>query len=174
MSHNGLQCTLRLPFAWRRLDDVNRANLPRAFELNRSLLEALALIEQPQSVGEAHDQKHWARIETKLDLALNLLGLVLSAQRPAPAPQHLRLSQFDVSWLDEAGPEPGSDILVMLHASSRLPLHLSLPARVTALHTEPDGLRVQASFEDLPEELRESLAQWVFREHRREVRALHT
>jgi hypothetical protein len=62
---------------------------------------------------------------------------------------------------------------VLLHASTRLPLHLTLPARVTALNTEAEGIRVHASFEQLPEELRESLAQWVFREHRREVHARH-
>jgi hypothetical protein len=173
MDNNSLHCILHLPFAWRRLDDTSRSNLPRAFEINRTLLAALALLDQPLAVHEGHDRAGLDRLETKLDLALNLLGLMLSAQRPAPLSQFLRLSQHDISWLDEAGPEPGSEVLVLLHASTRLPLHLTLPARVAALNTEAEGIRVHASFEQLSKELRESLAQWVFREHRREVHARH-
>jgi Atypical PilZ domain, cyclic di-GMP receptor len=171
MEQAGIILETSLPLQWRVAESFPQASVQRWTTTNLILLKALAILDAAPLPREHPPDMVQERLEAKLDLLIALFSQLILRDPAPPAEVAMKLSAHGVSWLEEAGPEPGAKLALALYLSPKLPLPLTLPAAVTALHPQGHGIEVQATFLDLEAELREALEQAVFRAHRRAIHA---
>ena len=143
-----------------------RVSLAAANE--RLLRVALLSDEHPleRSDEEGGHPGELLRIESKLDLVLELLSELL-ATATEPLPLHpVRLGAAGLEWR-QAGtlPAAGDRVMIRLLPDPLLPRPLSLPGRVLKV----DDGRVLVRFEAIGETVADLLQRLVFRHHRRQV-----
>lgn len=160
----------RLPFAWLPASAVrSRADL---MDEAQRVLVACAMLEETRRRSDESSplEADVDRLHLKMDLVLEMLGNLLSAQLARPAPQPLWLSSQGVLWL-EHGPCPaaGSQGLVSIHLHAALPRPLLLPAVI--LHA--GGGETSARFDGLNEACQSELERHVFLRHRRAIAINH-
>lgn len=164
-----------LPLAWVVAGALDAARLSVWMHTNAILLRALATIEaQPPATDYESEPgtptgRMLERLEAKIDLSLSLLSRLLGHESSLQQALPVTLSANAVEWESASLPEAGSEILLTLHLSPKLPHPLQLPARV---ERSGNG-RALARFTHLDEETRDWLERTVFRQHRRHIQALH-
>ncbi|HJW82357.1 MAG TPA: PilZ domain-containing protein [Acidiferrobacterales bacterium] len=107
------------------------------------------------------------RLETKINLILELVSQVLARQLQLPEALAVRLSAHEIEWEAATAPVIGSAVLVEAYVCPRYPRPLILPATVQGFA----GGRVRAVFDDLGESVQELLEKLIFRHHRRQIAA---
>ena len=156
------------PYAEDRDPDLEALNLG-----NEQTLRLLAAVEEfyPEA-GEDHSPNHeLARLETKLNLVLELLSELLASQHPQPPGRQVRLNAHAVSWqlLGEAAPDPGQRLLVEAYLSPEVPRPLRLLGRVLDDTGEASPALVTAALEPPSEQVIDLLEKFIFRHHRRAI-----
>ena len=163
---DGLQWEGPMPLTWHD----GEPNLAQRQVMLREAALLLAAVNQLEAGRETDatspDNRRLDRLEAKLDLALHLLARVLQPQAPAKS-RAVSLGAETVAWDDDAPPAEGQAIILSLRPSEQLPLTLELPAVALA----PENGRARARFQDLPDDLADTLTQFVFRRHRQAIRA---
>jgi hypothetical protein len=177
-TQDGVSYRATLPIGWRSL-----AGEPTQEEVqvwmygNVTLLHALATIETHPSEKEtevsAATAKILERLESKVDLALNLVARLLAQSTVLPATCPAILTAETLEWRSVEAPAQHAFLVISAYLSPKLPLPLMLPARVEALGTEPGGSRVFARFTHLDEDTLEWLSRTIFRYHRRAIHTQH-
>lgn len=160
--------------AWElRLDRAQESVSGAETERNERLLRALSLFDEQGSErpdDESETTPELIRLETKLDLALELLFELVSSNKEKLRRVPIRLGAYGMEWRQEA-PPPGIEdpLWVHLRLDPRLPQPIRLPARVVAVETLASGDLVRVEFEHQGGELPELLEKFIFRHHRRQV-----
>ncbi|ADE15429.1 conserved hypothetical protein [Nitrosococcus halophilus Nc 4] len=132
--------------------------------LNSSIPSPLELLEeQPLLYSELQ------RLELKVDLLLEQIGLLLAQQAPLPAAVPLRLTAQELQWWAQEAPRSGETVQVEVYLKEELRRPLVLLGRVKAREAETHGYRVWVLFTDLGEGVREGLERFIFRWHRRHI-----
>lgn len=171
-NQTGVAYTTTLPLSWREAVNIAPGETERWQHANISLLHALATVEampadREKELGLA--AKAYERLETKVDVMLDMLGRLLAERIEIP-PEHLIILRANgLEWLDMNAPETGSEIVICLYLSPKLPQPLTLTASVQSCAQEGDSTRVQCVFTHLNAEITEWLERTVFRYHRRSV-----
>lgn len=164
MADDGLSVTLDLPCDLTRLEAAGAA-LDDLLWQDLLVLRVVNQMEgQAAREGEADSQPD--RLEAKLDLALNLLARSLGGGGVAPM-RRITLNAGGFTLLAGQDFRVDEQLLLRIQLSPALPLPLLMPARVGA--SGADSLR--AEWIELPDALRETWTQWLFRRHRRQVHA---
>lgn len=161
----GLSVELELPLVWHRRDPMGEAPCNRA--ANLAILNYLEARDEAGAAVAAREQSNntdLARLEHKLDLMLNMLGLLLEQQQvPVPA-RRLRLSTDELGWQGSLPLEAGAALWleVFLEPASR-PLCLA-----GELGTNQDEqVRIHLQLQDPA--VRDAFEKWIFRQHRRAI-----
>lgn len=160
-----------LPVGWIRLaKPLELAEVHSLTERNIRVLQVCATIEE-QGPVEKGDEKalHAAdllRLEVKMNLLLELMGQILAAQQPRPAPTTIRFNALGAQWRAMALLEPGEQGLLQIHLRECLAQPLTLIANVT--HVSPEG-QVRATFTPPGEATADLIEKLAFRRHRRHV-----
>lgn len=147
-------------------------SLHRISARNEALLRALAVLDEshrpPEEVAESV-QHELLRLDSKLQLALDLLGELLARQVNLPDPCPVRMTAAGIEWQprpETVLPQPGTVLRLDLYPSDQLPRPLVLEARL--VEGAPTGwLRAAFSWGSAAE--REALERFLFRLHRRSV-----
>ncbi len=111
------------------------------------------------------------RLETKLNLALDLLGTLLEQAVPRPEPESVELSSESACWIMQTPPA--------LHSRGRLALYLHpllaqpviLPGEIVETFPQEDGKghKVKFDFDPMPDDTTDAFVAFVFRGHRRAI-----
>jgi hypothetical protein len=168
----GLTFKAQLPLRWRVIEDIENYNAPN----NSRFLNILPVLEEPESHSQEHKAPNaeLARLETKLDLVLEMLGEVFQQRKPLPRQIPFQISANGMTWLDEAEPpEKDSYIELQVYLSPQLFVPLALSAQVSLVEDMGNVYRVQAKFLPMEESLQEWLEKYIFRQHRRRVAQQH-
>lgn len=160
-----------LPVAWR--------SLPRPLELpaiasltdrNLRVLQVCATLEEQGAVEKKDDTAPHsvdiARLEVKMNLLLELMGQLLAAAQPRPAPVLIRFNALGAVWNSSAPPRPGEQGLLDIWLRESLPQPLTLIANVTRV--APDG-QVKATITPPGEATADLIEKLAFQRHRRQV-----
>jgi hypothetical protein len=172
---DGVSFHANLPLEWQPLGDAERHAVEVWMHTNVVLLRALSTIEAQPPLSDYENEpgsptgRMLERLEAKVDLALALMGRLLSQEQPAPWPTPLTLSARAVEWQADALPPAGSPVLITLHISPRLPQ----PLRLAAIVKHSGQGSAKAVFTHLGEEMQDWLERTVFRQHRRHIQARH-
>jgi Atypical PilZ domain, cyclic di-GMP receptor len=170
----GIHLEARIPLQWRTAEAFPEATLARWNATNIVLLRALAVLDAGHVAHEHGAEQGQDRLEAKLDLLVALFSQLILRDPTTPAEAEVELGNMGLAWHDEAGPEPGAQLALSLYLSPKLPLPLTMPARVAALQPRDHGLLIQAEFMSMPREFQELWEQTLFRMHRREIQARRT
>lgn len=177
---SSLTYTAELPLAWHEQAPPSPATLALWRHANLALLRGLATMEsfvppESEAPADAATAKALERVEAKLDLALGLLARLLAERGELPPALPVTLGTSRVSWRVAGLAElaPGSELLLQLYLSPRLPEPLRLWARVGQV--QPGGAETlyEAELLERDVEFDEWLTRTLFRYHRRALQSRH-
>ncbi|MGQ9684906.1 MAG: PilZ domain-containing protein [Thiobacillaceae bacterium] len=154
---------MTLPCAWERRS-------PAGLELEALWAEALMILRVVNLIDghaprEGEAEAATARLEAKLDLALHLLALSLYGRQDPPRQARIELAADGCTLDTGQALQPGDEIVLGLHLTPALALPLKLAATVYASSASETRVHWIA----MPEAVRASWEQWLFRQHRRMV-----
>jgi hypothetical protein len=169
--HNELAYEDVLPVGWTTLPKpLDPAAIASLTERNVRTLQVCATIEEQGMVEKSEDKSlHSAdlmRLEVKMNLILDLMGQLLAAQQPRPAPTAVRFNTLGAVWKSAAPLRVGEQGLLDIYLRESLAQPLSLIANVTQVSA--DG-RVKATFAPPGEATADLIEKLAFRRHRRHV-----
>lgn len=137
---------------------------------NVRLLQVCAVLEEHGATEKKDESAPHAadmlRLEVKVNLLLDLVGQLLAAQLPRPAPTLVRFNVMGALWKTLDPPRVGEQGLLEIWLRDSLPQPLALVANVTQVAA--DG-HVKASFVPPGEATADLLEKLAFRRHRRQV-----
>jgi len=171
---DGLLLEAVMPLNWQELGEMEKGVRPLfPAEKNERLLRVALLSDEHQLERVDEEIGHpgeLQRIESKLDLVLELLAELLTDSDAGMQPRPVRLAARGLEWV-EPGPVPaaGSTVVVNFIPDPGLPRPLSFTARVLEVLAETQGSRVRVRFEAEGDAVRELLERLIFRHHRRQV-----
>jgi len=169
--HNELAYEDVLPVGWRALArPLDLANVTALTERNLRTLQVYATIEEQGPVEKAEDKSlHSAdllRLEVKMNLMLELMGTLLTAQKPRPPATPLKFNALGALWRSQAPPRQGEQGLLDIYLRECLAQPLTLIANVTQVSN--DG-QVKVAFAPPGEATADLIEKLAFRRHRRHV-----
>jgi hypothetical protein len=169
--HNELAYEDVLPVGWRALaKPLTLAEVTALTERNVRTLHVCATIEEQGPVEKAEEKSMHStdllRLEVKMNLVLELMGQILAAQQPRPAPTTVRFNALGAVWQAANPPRNGEQGLLDIWLRDCLAQPLTLIANVTQV--TPDG-RVKATFTPPGEATADLIEKLAFRRHRRHV-----
>jgi hypothetical protein len=137
---------------------------------NVRLLQVCAVLEEQGAFEKKEESSAHAadlmRMEVKVNLLLDLVGQLLAAQLPRPAPAQIRFNAVGALWKSTQPPRVGQQGLLEIWLRESLPQPLVLIANVTQVAL--DG-HVKASIVPPGEATADLLEKLSFRRHRRQV-----
>jgi Atypical PilZ domain, cyclic di-GMP receptor len=161
-----------LPIAWEF-----HSQLPGEGEihrLNRSsavLLQMLLMLDEPtldnEEETEGTGSEHWRRLEAKVDILLNLVGELLTADAALPAAHVLQLGVAGLCVQGVVGnpSQLGQIVKVRLFLDPMFPRPLQLFARIGDVR---EG-SLTLAYCELDAPVQDLLDRYVFRQHRRAI-----
>ena len=160
-----------LPVSWQVWTGIPADTAHQRQANEETLRVILSLDEHPH--GELADQDpalahELVRLESKLNLVLELLGQLLVKQLALPPEVPVQLHAGGLEWETPTAPPTDARILIELYPCNRFPRPLQLSATV---RTAPRAGWAAASFDDLGEVVQDQLEMLIFRHHRRRVAA---
>lgn len=170
----GITYQASLPLSWGEVPQPTLATLIASRHSNIALLRTLAALEAsvPERDHEldTHAAKALERLETKLDIALNMLAQLAARDISMPATTPIVLGARQVEWHGNT-PQPaqGQYVAITLYLSPRLPQPLRLYSRIVV----SENGRCLAKFLDQDAEFDEWMTRTLFRYHRRGLQARH-
>jgi hypothetical protein len=168
----GLVYEDRLPLRWRRVTVREHAHVEAS---NAGFLRVVQALEQPPvELTDEHPDvaREFHRLESKIDLMLDLLGRLLVRQIDLPAPVPVRLTAERLGWqTTDQPPEAGTGVEVELYLRPEYPHPLLLAGRVVEVVPAGAAKQVVVEFDALGEAVHDWLEKTIFRHHRRLVHA---
>ncbi|MHB8255657.1 MAG: PilZ domain-containing protein [Acidiferrobacterales bacterium] len=161
-----------LPLSWRDANPLDGLQRRAEQAANEELLRILSVLEErPQELADDHPAvaQELRRLDSKLDLVLDLVGRVLAHHEPPPPPLTVRLRARDLEWHDVRAPAAGGRVDVALYLCLRVPRPLTLSGRVRSVQPSPEGFRAVMDIDDPGEVVAELLEKIIFVHHRRTV-----
>ena len=150
---------------------VDVATLAGWTERNLRLLQACAALEETTQLDVADEASPYAaelqRIDLKVNLLLELVGLLVAASQSRPAPAALRFNVQGMLWRHN-GPLPPVDtpVRIEIYLRENMVQPLTLMGH---MREESAGGMASVRFDDLPEPVADHIKKLVFRRHRRQV-----
>jgi hypothetical protein len=166
-----------LPVLWRVSPGLLEPDIAAGLaERNLQVLQAWDAMEEHGPVEKPDENNPYAadilRLERKMNLLLDLVGQILAANRPRPAPAPVRFNALGAAWRGSAPlPETGAQGVLEVYLHDCLAQPLRLPGRVT--NVTPDG-NVKARFIPLGEDVADLIEKMAFRRHRRQIAGTRT
>ncbi len=161
-----------LPLSWRETAPVDGLQARAQQAANEEFLRVLSILEEhPPELADDHPAvvQELRRLDSKLDLVLDLVGRVLGHHEPLPPPVAVRLHARDLEWSDVRAPSAGSRIQVALYLCLRVPRPLALSGRVRSVEPFAGAFRIMMDIDDPGEAVAEQLEKIIFVHHRRTV-----
>jgi hypothetical protein len=163
-----------LPLRWRRSEDA----LPLARSLainhgNEQLLRHLAALDEFRPEGGEDDSQtahDLHRLESKLDLLIDLMGELIARQSALPEAVPVRLCAETLVWTCPSGaaPAPGDRVEAEVFLNARYARPLVMYGTVESVQAEDgDRVRISLHYDGLSEGARSALEKTIFRQHRR-------
>ena len=171
-SETAVSCTLFVPVAWhsqghapRPGEDLHQRNLQCL-----QYIEALEAHSHRKSESPSEIELEIQRMESKLNLALDLLASLVAQTLARPAANSIELAASHARWspdLPVDGEERGR---LHLHLHPLLATPVELPGTLSMLDSgDRRVMTAHCQFDPMPDDLNDALLAFVFRGHRRAV-----
>jgi len=162
-----------LPLQWREVQEQFAFLKISSFnENNEEVLRFIGVLDEfPNEIGDEYAPiaQELTRVETKLNLLLNLVGQLLTVHFPLPPLKAVKLNPVGIEWITDQGPRPGDFGIVEIYLNSSCPRALTFPGKVEGVEDTGNGYRISVQFLALSASIQERLEKIIFRHHRRRV-----
>ena len=170
----GLAYHDEMPLGFRPLAAIpDAAELQRLNTENQQILQLDASLEERHPVDAKDDdaviRNELERLESKLNVIMQLLARLLSRENVLPGDRKFRLAADGIEWEHDAMLKVGSLGVVSLHINRTLPYPLDLAGKVVGVHQSGAKYRTAFVFEGVAANVVELLEKMIFRHHRRAV-----
>lgn len=169
-SETQVSCRLWLPFSWQADlpapqpgDDLHQRNLQ-----SLHYIEALENHGHKKSESPTETELEIQRLESKLNLALDLLGSLVNQSQERPSPANIELSVSAARWTREKPIKDEQRGRLALYLHPLLANPITLPGLCYGSEAATD-FNVHCQFDPLPDDLADALLAFVFRGHRRAI-----
>lgn len=162
-----------LPLGWEAVDELPSAQRLATLNAgNEAMLRAREGLEEPPRATEESQEfaQEFQRLDSKLNLIMELLAEWLRRQGDLPPVLPLRFNARGIAWRSDDRPPADALVRLQLYICPTFPKPLVLYGRVLPGEPGDDGAVV--TFEGLSTGLVDGLERLVFRRHRREVAQL--
>ena len=164
----------RIPMRWRPLvSPPGEMDGLQHLESNLTVLQVACTIGDSVS-PEMLDERQLlgadlARMETKLNLLMDMTGALLSREGLIPELVTVELTSRAIRWETDRPSTPGDFLEIALYPCARLPKPVILIAVVHEVQPLAAGFCVAAEWFQLAPTLSDALEKMIFRNHRRRV-----
>ena len=166
----------RIPIAWQVLEQHPAAwQLLKAHQSNEQVLRYLASVDDQLQRHDTGEDDHGpvpheiARLESKLNLLMDMVGRLLGEQVVLPPETPVRINADELQWQTDNPPPAGSLVSVDLYLNPRFPSPIVLHGRIDQVTPVEGGFRVEMSYCYMSDMVRNGIEKLVFRQHRRLV-----
>ncbi len=165
----------RIPVRWRPLvSPPGEMEVLQHLESNLTVLQVACAIGDTASPEMLDEQRQGlgtdlARMETKLNLLLDMTGALLSRERLLPETVAVELTSRAIHWQTDRPPKPGDFLEIALYPCTGLPKPVVLIAVAQEVQRMAAEFRVGAEWFELAPALSDALEKLIFRNHRRRV-----
>ncbi|MCG5499533.1 PilZ domain-containing protein [Ectothiorhodospira lacustris] len=163
----------RLPLAVEPVAGIPPAEeLARINEANESLLRVCAGMDdvQPRRTDDAGEvSQELLRIESKVNLLVEMVSLLLHAHARIPPPVPVRISAEGLGWAQPEAQQPGQILCLSFYLCPQFPKPLTLFARVASCESAASGHELSVLFQGMSSALEDGIQKMVFRRHRRSI-----
>ncbi|HEB56078.1 MAG TPA: hypothetical protein ENI98_07200 [Gammaproteobacteria bacterium] len=169
MQDDVLSIKTALALNWRALPEVTSVgSLRRNNLLTFALLETLA--DQQFAAHEPHHSSpELQRIESKLNLLIDLFSKLHAQPQSHAELIPVRLSCKSIEWHADVAPDDSASLLLELYPDSEMPHALKIIARVVSIVEHDGHYLLRTRFTSLDEIESNHLEKWIFAHHRRMV-----
>ena len=158
----------RLPLRW-SLSDTAVGHIPT--QQNQLIFTLLDHLDEPLlHKSDAGQTDELVRIETKLNIIMQLLGQFLQTQESPQTLHAIRFTSDTLAWKVEQALPVGSLLQVTVYPDQNIPLPVTFLASVIAV----SDFWLEVDMHGLSEEELAIWSRWVFRQHRRQVAQTRT
>jgi len=164
-----------LPLGWEVVERMPPSHrLATLNAANEALLRVREGLEEPARGTDENQEmaQEFQRLESKLNLMLELMAEWLRRQGDLPSALPVRFTARGIAWETEQPPAPGTLLRMRLYICPTFPKPLVLFGRVLRHEAGDSGTDAIAEFLDLSPGAVDGLERLVFRRHRREVAQL--
>ncbi len=176
MTDSGVVYEDRLPLTWRWAElPSTRREREHQDESNLAVMNVVLSLGEKSVIDGGEESAPWmqemARIESKLDLVLALLGDVLARDQnlPVPMPIPVCLTGSGITWCTDNSLQVDDPVELTLYLLPGVPRPVILHGIVQEVEPEATGYRIQAAFTDMQPLFQDNLDKLVFRWHRRHI-----
>lgn len=170
-SRYGITWQGTVPFTYKTEPPPPQAILDEWMRANVVLLQALSTLEAPQQEIEldhgAPKDHVIQRLESKLDLTISLLAILLRQQITIPDTVPITLMADSIEWESTTLLDPDTQVNLSIYLNPRLPQPLMMPAVITVIN--PENKKIRAKFTKMNDECQDWLERTLFRFHRRSI-----
>ncbi len=154
--------------------EVANARLTAIQESNEEILRVIAALdEHHMESGDEESQylgQDLVRIESKLDLLLDMVAHMLASQLAVPSQRPIRMTARAIQWRQaEPPPATGQQVLLDLYLHRKFPRPLVLLGVTQDVREEHGDFLVTVAFMHMSEAVENWLEKLIFRHHRRSV-----
>ncbi len=172
----GVSCHTHIPLSW---SSSKKAPVPGE-TLHLQNLQRLHAIEALEASGlrradpDNGVEVEMQRLETKLNLALDLLGTLLEQAVPRPESCEVDLDTKSASWTTYKAPKINSRGRLALYLHPLLAQPVIFPGVIASVEpvSTGDGYQIKCDFDPMPDDINDAYVAFVFRGHRRAVAEL--
>jgi hypothetical protein len=168
----GLVCEEEMPLEWSVVEALPAdAHLAALHVSNEALIRACESLEEVHRPADEAPEVAYelARIESKLNVVLELLGEWLKRQGDMPPVRQVRFNASGMEWTAPDGPPGGALVHVRVHLCSAFPKPLNLYGEVVDREQGSDAVRTVVKLLGVSQSVADGLERMVFRRHRRAV-----
>ncbi len=169
----GVVYETRIPLTWKALKAMpDPSQLLSLNDHNETVLRTVLSLEE---IGTEHSEEgsgssqELTRIEAKLNLTLNLVGQLLSAQSTIPPKVTATLSADSLEWSGGKLPSEGQALLLEIYLHPSYPRPLRLVGMTSKGSAQEGAATCRVVFEGLSEAVQDVLEKLIFRHHRRAI-----
>lgn len=164
----------RLPFDLDPIEsNLSQSQRERLAARNVSVLRAVGVLEEHRSEPEERSgmEGDVARLDLKLNLVIELLGVAINMQRPLPQDHEIRISIKGIRWhCEQPVAQAGDTVMISLFLHACSAQAVQWQASILATEAADDGgYNCWAEFEALPDAMTQYLERLIFRHHRRQI-----
>ena len=142
----------------------------RRITANEEALRAISLMEDPRlDLNEEHERSSdIQRIESKVNIVLDLVALLARQSSQLPPMYPTRLASTFIEWQCSAAPQDGQSVIVQVYLSVKYPRPVQLVGIAEAVAAD-SIFNCRVNLSSAGEVQQDLLEKYIFRQHRRRV-----
>ncbi|MBT7409894.1 MAG: hypothetical protein HN826_09355 [Methylococcales bacterium] len=171
---NGLTIDCKIPIGWQVLESIPQTIFLNEMNLQNDHLFRLLMHHNDHQTAtlELDKQSHHpdlSLLELKVDVLIGLMSEWIKDNKKLPDKNKVWLNANGMEWQSNSLPKLNQQVLVSLYLSQRIPSPICFIGKIDCLRERDNQTTATINFENLEENIQNSLDKYIFSQHRRAI-----